>query len=127
MSEWNLRIAPQKQNMADGITFYMWERFMENCRGETAYRDRKMHLDGKVSLTIAQGQTKYGDELIAQVYGSEAKILERRASGYNRIQVFLGTIDESTAKMLEQAALTIRNILEQRAKETSVEEPINDQ
>ena len=108
--------------MAHGITFHMWERSMENCRGEVAYKDRKMHLDGRVSLTLALNQHKYGDELIAQVYGKDAKVRERRASGYNRIQVYLGVIDEGTAEMLEQMAKTIRNILEQKNKESEKSE-----
>ena len=108
---WNLRKDTRKNDMAHDITFYMWERQAENCRGEAAYNDSKLHLDGKVSMTIAQNQHKYGDELIAQVFTSGAgKVLERRADGYNRIQVYLGPADLDTAQMLEDLAKQIREI-----------------
>lgn len=111
MSEWNKRIDKRSNDMAHGITFHMWERFMEDCRGEAAYNTKKLHLDGKVSLTIAQGQHKYGDELIAQVYGVGGEFKPRRATTHNRIQVYLGKIDENTAEMLEDMAKTIREII----------------
>lgn len=123
MSDWNLKISEQKNNMAHGIKFFMWERFADNCRGESALGTKKLHLDGKVSLTIAQGQHKYGDELIAQVYSEEqVKIYDRRASGYNRVQIYFGKIDEATAEMLEKVALTIRNIIAQKTEETDSHE-----
>ena len=108
---WNYRKDTRQGDMAHGITFYMWERQAKDCRGESAYNTRKLHLDGQVSLTIAQGQHKYGDELIAQVFSKEPGIVrERRASGYNRIQVYLGKADFHTAQMLEDIAKQIREI-----------------
>ena len=111
MAAWEKRVDTRTNDMAHGITFHMWERYMEDCRGEAAYNTKKLHLDGKVSLTIAQGQHKYGDELIAQVYGVGGEFKPRRAITHNRIQVYLGKIDESTATMLEEMAQTIRKII----------------
>lgn len=114
MSAWNRRKDTRRGDMAHGITFHMWERSMENCRGEVAYKTKKLHLDGRVSLTIAEGQHKYGDELIAQVYGTAVEIKERRADRYNRVQIYLGQADEQTAEALEQIARTIRSLLAQK-------------
>lgn len=119
MSAWNRRRDTRQNDMAHGITFHMWERSMENCRGEVAYKTKKLHLDGRVSLTIAQNQHKYGDELIAQVYGTAVEVKERRADKYNRIQIYLGQADEHTAEALEQIARTIRHMISQKPKESS--------
>ena len=123
MAVWEKRTDTRINDMAHGITFHMWERYMEDCRGEEAYNTKKLHLDGKVSLTIAQGQHKYGDELIAQVYGVGGEFKPRRAATHNRIQVYLGKIDESTASMLEEMAQTIRNIIKE--KEQNAESQID--
>jgi len=111
MSEWNKRIDTRANDMAHGITFHMWERTMENCRGEAAFDTKKLHLEGKVSLTLAENQHKYGNELIAQIFGTGVEIKDRRDPKYNRIQVYLGQFDEKTAVMLEDMAKTIREIL----------------
>ena len=108
MSKWEHREDTRHGDMAHGITFKMWERQMKDCRGEATYSDKKMHLDGKVSLTLAQDQYKYGDELIAQVYGANARILDRRASKWQRIQIYLGEADLETAQALEDIAKAIR-------------------
>ena len=43
-----------------------------------------MHLNILICIpTLAQDQYKYGDELIAQVYGANARILDRRASKWH--------------------------------------------
>jgi hypothetical protein len=108
-SEWNYRVDTRKNDMAHGITFHMWERSIQNGRGEAAYKNRKLHLDGLVSLTLANNQWRYGDELIAQVFSKEIGIVrERRADDYNRIQVYLGKADIQTAEMLEDMARVIR-------------------
>lgn len=108
MSEWEHREDTRHGDMAHGITFKMWERQMKDCRGEATYSNKKIHLDGKVALTLAQDQHKYGDELIAQVYGANARILDRRASKWQRIQVYLGEADLQTAQALEDIAKAIR-------------------
>ena len=108
MGSWKHRKNTRSNDMAHGITFHMWERSGEDCRGEAAYESKKFHLDGKVSLTLAFDQKKYGDELIAQVYGPSGVFRERRASKYCRVQVYLGPADENTAKALEQIAKKIR-------------------
>jgi hypothetical protein len=108
---WKYRKDTRSNDMAHGITFYMWEREAKDCRGESAHENQKLHLDGMVSLTLAQNQYKYGDELIAQVFSKDSGIVrERRANGYNRIQVYLGQANLETAEMLEAVAKTIRNI-----------------
>jgi hypothetical protein len=114
---WKHRKDTRKDDMAHGITFHMWEREAKDCRGESAYKSRKLHLDGLVSLTIAQGQHKYGDELIAQVFSKDDGIVrDRRADGYNRIQVYLGQADLYTAQMLEDIAKQIREIYVSKQK-----------
>ena len=106
---WRKRVDIRKNDMAHGITFKMWERDIENGRGESTYKNRKLHLDGTVSLTLAINQWKYGDELIAQVFSKENGLVkERRADGYHRIQVYLGKADIHTATMLEEIASNIR-------------------
>lgn len=92
----------------------MFERSEKHTRGEFSHKGRKMLLGPtKVSLTIAFGQYKYGDEVIAQAYSKEGLVTahNRRADGYSRSQVYLGPADESTAQMLEEAAKEIRNHL----------------
>lgn len=108
MSSWLYRRDTRRDDMAHGITFDMWERRMAETRGEAAYGASKFHLDGKVSLTLARNQHKYGDELIAQVYGPAGRFSLRRASNYSRVQVYLGKADEETAAALEQIAQSIR-------------------
>ena len=107
---WRKRVDTRKNDMAHNITFFMWERDIENGRGEAAYNHKKLHLDGTVSLTLATNQWKYGDELIAQVFSKENGVVrQRRADGYQRIQVYLGKADLETATMLEEIASNIRN------------------
>jgi len=102
----------RRGDMAHGITFHMWERSARDTRGECTHADRKLHLDGQVSLTIAQGQRVYGDELIAQVFSRDlGRVRQRRADGYQRIQVYLGPIDLGTASMLEDVAGRIRALV----------------
>lgn len=106
----------RRNDKAAGITFYMWERQGRETRGEAAYNARKLHLDGRVSLTLATNQYKYGDELIAQVYSKEkGRVLDRQADGYGRIQVYLGTADLETAEMLIQIANQIKELHAHRA------------
>ena len=108
MGKWSQRDDTQEGGMAHGITFKMWERQMKDCRGEAAMGEKKFHLDGKVSLTLALDQHKYGDELIAQVYGQGGEFKPRRASRYSRVQVYLGKADLETAEALEEIAKAIR-------------------
>ena len=72
----------------------------ERLPGEAAFEKDKFHLDGKVSLTLALNQNKYGDELIAQCFGQAGSIKPRRASRYCRVQVYLGKADLATAETL---------------------------
>lgn len=116
MSKWEHREDTRSGDMAHGITFKMWERQMQNCRGEATCSDKKIHLDGKVALTLAQNQYKYGDELIAQVFGTNARVLERRASKWQRIQVYLGEANLETAEALEQIAKSIRQRHQEQAE-----------
>lgn len=110
MSQWNYRIDTRKSDMAHGITFHMWERKTDETRGEASYKEKKLHLDGTSSLTIALNQWKYGDELIAQIFTKDSGVVkERRADGYNRVQIYLGPADLNTATMLEDMATIIRN------------------
>lgn len=108
MSKWKHRCDRQTGNMAHGIEFRMWERKQDDTRGEAAYNNSKFHLDGTVSLTLALDQKKYGDELIAQVYGKVGEVKPRRASNYQRVQVYLGQADLETAEALEEIARNIR-------------------
>ena len=119
MSKWEHRRDTREGDMAHGITFEMWERRMPDTRGEAACGGRKFHLDGKVSLTLARNQHKYGDELIAQVYGAAGGFLPRRASNYSRVQVYLGKADEETASALEEIAKSIREDIKGKAKKDS--------
>ncbi len=108
MEEWSHREDTREGDMAHGITFKMWEREMKDCRGEAAAGEKKFHLDGKVSLTLALNQHKYGDELIAQCFGQGGESKPRRASSYSRVQVYLGKADLETAQALEEIAKAIR-------------------
>ena len=113
---WEYREDTRSGDTAHGITFMMWE---SQGRGEAAYSDKKYHLDGKTGITIAKNQWKYGNELIAQVYSKDGgKVFDRRANGYNRIQIYLGRADLQMAEMLESVAQKIRQI-NQKTKETS--------
>jgi len=110
--QWIKRTDKRKNDMAHGITFHMWERKTEHSRGEAAYKGKKLHLDGWVSITIAENQWKYGDEIIMQVFTKEdGKVLPRRADGYNRIQIYLGEADLNTAETFEWIAAQIRKIV----------------
>jgi hypothetical protein len=102
--------------MAHGITFVMYERETPNTRGEAAIGARKALIQSRASLTMAFDQHRYGHELIAQIYTTgKAEISQRRADGYNRVQVYLGPLDEHTADMLEQMAEEIRATLRIKA------------
>lgn len=108
---WSSRVDKREGDMAHGITFHMAETTGENVRGEFAVQGKKFHLDGIASLTIAEGQHKYGNELIAQLYTRELPTVRgRQADGYTRVQVYLGPADEQTATALEWVAQTIRNL-----------------
>jgi hypothetical protein len=98
--------------MAHGITFIMFERRASNVRAEVAVAAKKLHADGIASLTLALGQWKYGDELIAQLYTKQPyRVLTRKADGWVRIQVYLGRVDLETAETLETIAKAIRERL----------------
>jgi len=110
--KWYRREDTRSEDMAHGITFIMHEREGKDTRAEVAKGFDKMHLDGRVSLTLALGQWKYGNELIAQIFTREGfKTLPRRADGYNRVQIFLGPADLETAECLEGIAQEIRKNL----------------
>lgn len=115
-NEWSVRTDKRSGDMAHGITFIMHEREGKGIRSEVTVNDKKIHTDGRVSITLALDQHKYGDELIFQMFSrSEPRILERRADGWNRVQIYAGIIDEDTADSLIAIATEIRNRL--RAKE----------
>lgn len=115
---WSSRTDTRKGDKAHGIQFFMLEREPQRdgrAGGECSVKDRKVMLDGKVSLTLATGQDKYGDELIAQIYTQERPRVEpRRSSEWSRVQVYLGPADEQTAAALEMMARQIRRHLEDR-------------
>lgn len=113
MTSWAYRVDTRSGDMAHGITFKMWERSGVNVRGEGAHGQRKVLVNGRASLTLALNQYKYGDELIAQVFSqaSNAVVRERRSDGYSRVQIYLGTADEETARTLESIAAAIRERL----------------
>jgi hypothetical protein len=113
---WERRVDRLSSGMAAGITFLMYERTGYNVRGEVASGPRKEHFDGTSSLTLALDQHKYGDELIAQLYTTQTpRVLERRADGWSRVQVYLGPADLATARVLEEIAGEIRARIAQRA------------
>ena len=106
--EWQRREDRRQNDMAHGINFIMYERKGENIRSEVATLGQKIHVDGVASVTLAQDQHKYGDELIVQLYTrSEPQILERRADGWNRAQIYCGPADLGTAMMLNCLAWDI--------------------
>lgn len=106
---WQRRDDTRNGDTAHGITFVMMERSAPNVRAEVATSDRKVHVEGRAALTLALDQWKYGDELIAQMYTrEEPRVLERRADGWTRVQIFLGRADLATAGMLEALAAEIR-------------------
>jgi len=109
MSPWRRRADRRSGDMAHGITFIMHERSGGNVRAEAAIASRKVHLDGTGALTLALDQYKYGDELIAQLYTQAPhRALDRRADGWNRVQIYLGPADISAAETLEAIAAEIR-------------------
>lgn len=111
---WQRRGDLRQGDMAHGITFVMYEGDTAG-RGEAAIGSRKVHLDGRASLTLALNQTRYGDELIAQVFtAAEPRVADRRAAGWNRLQIFLGPADLEAATMLERLAADIRVHLRRR-------------
>lgn len=106
---WRKREDRRVGDMAHGILFVMFERGGRNVRAEVTAGERKLHADGTASLTLALDQHKYGDELIAQLFTREpCRVLDRRADGWTRVQVYLGPADEQTALMLETLAACIR-------------------
>lgn len=114
MSSWSRREDTRRGDMAHGITFVMYERHTENTRGEAAINARKVHVSAKASLTLALGQHKYGDEIIAQIYTknpADVVLRDRRADGYARVQVYLGPVDAELLKMLEQLTAEVRRIV----------------
>jgi len=48
-------------------------------------------MDGKASITIAEGQYKYGDEVIFQLYAPAGSAIfrERVNANYDRVQIFV--------------------------------------
>ncbi len=65
----------------------------------------KWHLSGKLSITIAKNQYKFGDELIIQVYSKDKAVRKDRVnSNYNRIQVFMKIpeFEEMAKRFLER-------------------------
>lgn len=97
----------------------MHERQTGATRGEAAVNGRKMHVDGKVSMTLALDQKKYGDELIAQVYAKEFRVENRKDDSWVRVQVFLGPADLDAATMLERLARDIRRRVERASPASS--------
>jgi hypothetical protein len=90
----------------------MEERAGGQVRAEVAVGERKLHADGVASLTLALDQHRYGDELIAQLFTrSPHRTADRRADGWTRVQVYLGSADADTAEMLERLAWRIRRRL----------------
>lgn len=77
------------QKEHNGIKFTMYESEVPN-RAEVATQEAKYHLDGRSSVTEALEQTKYGDEIIIQVYGKAGSMVKKQRvnSNYDRIQVF---------------------------------------
>lgn len=109
MTEWSKREDTRQGDMAHGITFVMFERRAHNVRAEVTLGEKKIHTDGVASLTLALDQHKYGDELIAQIFTRDApRVLERRADGWTRVQIYLGSADDETALALETLAAAIR-------------------
>lgn len=105
---WRRRVDKRSGDMAHGITFVMHERSAPNVRAEVAIDDRKAHVDGIGALTLAFDQHKYGNELIAQIYTrNPVRLLERRADGWTRVQIYLGHADEDTAAELVAIASEI--------------------
>ena len=111
MTEWVRREDDRRGDSAHGIRFVMFERATPNSRGGAEVGPRKAFVDGSVALTLALGQRKYGDELIAQVYARSFRVEDRVADAWNRIQVYLGPADAQTAAMLERLAAEIRERL----------------
>lgn len=78
----------------NGITFTMYETELGR-NAEAALQGGKYLLNGKQSVTIADGQYKYGDEVIIQVYNVPGSLVlkERVAETYDRIQIFFKKVD----------------------------------
>ena len=72
----------------NGIKFTMYECGVS--RGECAGQIGKFHLDGKSSVTCADGQYKYGDEVIIQIFAQAGTMTKRERvnDNYDRVQVF---------------------------------------
>ena len=73
----------------NGIDFTMFQ-LKKPSRGEVATTDAKYHLDGCPSVTIADGQYKYGDEAIMQIFAKKGSIItkQRVNENYDRSQIF---------------------------------------
>jgi hypothetical protein len=112
---WVRRDDTREGDKAHGISFVMWERRDEaQLRGEAAVTGEKIHLDATVSLTLALGQYKYRNELVAQAYSiGPHKVEKRQADRFKRIQVYLGPANERTADVLEEIAAEIRERLKE--------------
>lgn len=99
--------------MAHGITFVMYERGAPNVRAEVTVKNRKVHVTGLASLTLALNQHKYGDEIIFQIFTrDQPEVLERRADGWTRTQIYGGQADIETVKMLLSVAKDIMDKIE---------------
>jgi hypothetical protein len=111
-SGWQRREDTRTDGPAHGITFIMHERWGHNIRAEVAVNERKLHSLGRVSLTLAWNQYRYGNELIAQLFtNGPVEVLDRRADGWTRVQIFFGQADLQTAQTLEAIAAEIRQRL----------------
>jgi hypothetical protein len=95
----------------NGITFTMYEcRDAETRNGEVALDNCKHVLRKQtLSVTVADNQYKYGDEIIVQAYAPKGSMLsqpmDRVKDTYNRIQVFFPKAEflEICRKILEGA------------------------
>ncbi len=78
----------------NGIVFTMFECRDASVRNAEVALDDHKHTITKqtLSVTVAEGQWKYGDEIIVQAYAPRGSIVskprERVNDTYNRVQVF---------------------------------------
>ena len=98
---------------SDGITYRNYEfHGYENGRAAYECGDTSIKIDAVPSLVIAEGQYKYGAELLANVYLDDAalqRIEPRNNSRYVRLQVWIAPADNiETAEALEHMATQIR-------------------
>lgn len=110
---WKYRMHLGKNDMAHGITYHMWERDGGQRVGEVTVADgRKINIPGTVCVMIAQGQYKYEDELVGQVFRKGEPVdLPRKADTYQRIQIYFGALDEWTVPLLRRVAIMVKEIL----------------